>query len=366
MSDHTSTVHEGKDAFHCSGCDKTFLNRYSLRKHLRIFHRCPICDIDFATKEEVENHNLAVHEGKKPYQCSSCDQSFLKKDWLRQHINQVHEKKLPFLCSQCGFKARKKGGLKKHIETVHEGIKPIETPKQICSICGTSVINLKVHTELVHGDGKKPHECTLCEYKTATKGALNQHIKTVHEKVLPHMCHLCDYRCPNLSTLKQHIKTVHEKVRVTCDTCNATFSSKNTLATHIKFVHEGSVSFECSYCGFKFPDKQGLKRHVDAVHEKKNRKTCELCHRTYSTQHHLKYHTCKALIKKVVPKGKKLYQCPKCDSQFISKQGYDYHISVTHEGKKPFECSLCDYKTPKPQNPKTPCFFRYQFNGKKK
>ena len=37
------------------------------------------------------------------------------------------------------------------------------------------------------------------------------------------------------------------------------------------------------------------------------------------------------------------FSCGKCDKQFSSKRGLDYHSKSVHEGKR-YPCDQCDYK----------------------
>ena len=49
---------------------------------------------------------------------------------------------------------------------------------------------LNLHTKYVH-EGKKPHNCNVCDVSFAQKGHLNGHIKSVHEGKKPLLCNLC-------------------------------------------------------------------------------------------------------------------------------------------------------------------------------
>ena len=38
----------------------------------------------------------------------------------------------------------------------------------------------------------KPFKCTICDYETAEKGNLKQHIKSVYEDIKAFNCNICD------------------------------------------------------------------------------------------------------------------------------------------------------------------------------
>ena len=47
------------------------------------------------------------------------------------------------------------------------------------------------HIKQVH-EGRKPHQCTICEASFHQKSGLLQHISGVHEKAKPFPCLQCD------------------------------------------------------------------------------------------------------------------------------------------------------------------------------
>ena len=118
------------------------------------------------------------------------------------------------------------------------------------------------------------------------------------------------------------IATAHEKiklpkVRLNCDSCEKTFSSKQRLRTHIAAIHEGkkladtTVRIDCSFCDKSFSSRQRLNSHIISIHEGKK------------------------------PSSTKL-KCSFCDQTFASKQRLKGHIATVHEGKK----EIMNYKWP--------------------
>ena len=55
--------------------------------------------------------------------------------------------------------------------------------------------------------GKKPHQCSICDYNSSDKRQLKQHIASVHEGKKPHECSICDYTSSKKGNLKQHIQS---------------------------------------------------------------------------------------------------------------------------------------------------------------
>jgi uncharacterized Zn-finger protein len=68
---------------------------------------------------------------------------------------------------------------------------------------------MQSHIRAVH-EKEKPHHCSLCTHKFATKNNLESHIKTVHEGKKPFKCNICGYATSKKSTLKNH-ESIHDK-----------------------------------------------------------------------------------------------------------------------------------------------------------
>ena len=90
---------------------------------------CHICGGQFSSKANVSNHISSVHDGKKDFVCTECDKSFSYKTSLKTHKKRVHDK-LKVACPQCDSQVGSAYYLKKHIESVHEKKK-----KFTCSKC---------------------------------------------------------------------------------------------------------------------------------------------------------------------------------------------------------------------------------------
>ena len=59
----------------------------------------------------------------------------------------------------------------------------------------------------------KTHQCCHCEYKTAQKGNLQTHIKSIHEGQ-KFQCPHCEYKATQKTNLQRQIKSVHEDENV--------------------------------------------------------------------------------------------------------------------------------------------------------
>ncbi|CAL4245862.1 unnamed protein product [Meganyctiphanes norvegica] len=124
----------GERSYHyqCNLCDKTFLNRHHLVKHLRMHtedkpFQCSQCDKAFSYNSKLIEHQR-IHSGEKPYQCSQCDKAFSRNSNLMYHLR-IHTGDKPYQCSQCNKAFSQNSNLIKHLG-MHTGDKPYQ-----CSQC---------------------------------------------------------------------------------------------------------------------------------------------------------------------------------------------------------------------------------------
>ena len=99
---------------------------------------------------------------------------------------------------------------------------------------------------------KKPHKCTLCDYKTDAPGNLKIHTRK-HTGERPYKCDICSYtstRKWNLTSHKQtHVKNLTGERPYKCDMCSYSAVLKSSLVVH-KRSHTGEKPYKCDMCSF--------------------------------------------------------------------------------------------------------------------
>ena len=68
----------------------------------------------------MTRHIASVHEGKKAFKCQICDKSFSQKGSMNKHMASVHEEIKAFKCDICRYGCSKKVIMDKHMVSVHE------------------------------------------------------------------------------------------------------------------------------------------------------------------------------------------------------------------------------------------------------
>lgn len=81
-------------SFECPTCQRTFLSKTNLRRHMQTHsglkpHHCSFCDLSFLRLSHLQRH-LRTHTGERPFTCSECSKKYSRSDKLRYHIMRQH------------------------------------------------------------------------------------------------------------------------------------------------------------------------------------------------------------------------------------------------------------------------------------
>ena len=137
--------------------------------------------------------------------------------------------------------------------------------------------------------------------------------------------------------LRKHIAESHGLVVTVCDICGCALKSKYYLEDHKKSVHQRVKNYSCSYCGKVFASKSTLNGHIGRMHETLARKfKCDKCDFSCLEPNKLKIHESAVHVKNV------RYECHICKYFSFRKTGLQNHIKVVHEKYRPHKCDICD------------------------
>ena len=148
---HIKTVHEGKDTpkfkIPCT-TDPQISNKGQIQNQVSSVHDGKkSLKSNPVKKNELDNNIKKVHDGKNndslqkqtsdplPFDCNSCWSRFASKPDLDQHNISAHQNKKQFKCNPCKVGFTSKQALNQHISSIHQGKKLTEQWKnQIASL----------------------------------------------------------------------------------------------------------------------------------------------------------------------------------------------------------------------------------------
>ncbi|CAH1404192.1 unnamed protein product [Nezara viridula] len=321
--------------YECADCGKVFREKSHLATHSRAHinirkFKCSLCDLSFKTKTNLSFH-FRTHSDV-PFTCKECNKTYSERKTLNRHIRIVHSSNEKFVCDQCGKTFKSSSNLSLHY-TLHTGSKPYS-----CSLCpksfvykSTYVAHLKVHQNdqlfkcntcpdkksCQHHCDARPWLCTVCGKGYPLKGTLKNHMKS-HNPEKPFKCSECPKSFMKRQSLECHVKADHrgERPEFMCDQCSQSYFNVFALKRHY-LKHTSERSFSCDTCGKAFWMKDALKVHIRS-HSSVKSYTCPHCPRAFVHKHSLNSH-----VRSHV--GAQPYSCNVCGKSFVHKYNLARH-----------------------------------------
>lgn len=302
-------THSDERPYECKQCHKRFRQTGSLKNHMVTQHSshidspslfiCNYCQKPFPIKERLRLH-MRTHTGDRPYSCRHCPKTFARGGQLVQHTR-THTGSRPYTCKQCNSSFTCSANLKLHIKR-HMDVRDF-----ICDICGKAFIRrdaLKKHLSCFHNNVRAFH-CKICNKEL--KGHLPQHMRT-HNQDKPHGCANCGARFAQRSQLTVHQRIHSGEKPYRCQVCWKAFAHSTALKLHTR-RHTGEKPFRCPLCeNTAFSQLPHLKKHMLCIHKTDKPYLCNFCKSWHKTKISLEEHIqiCKAVIETVEEKEIKL------------------------------------------------------------
>jgi hypothetical protein len=169
LQKHVATAHE-TCLFKCTeaGCDKTFEQEKSLKRHLEAKHGdeskkincCPHCTFRCRLPTDLKWHIKRTHPDGNEFDCpiQGCGLRFTEWGTRKKHIREVHKSVVPapFNCRVCGKEFRTKSQMAKH-EMYHGNLRPFMC--DICSATFKSRANLQTHGKVHEKESDTRKKC---------------------------------------------------------------------------------------------------------------------------------------------------------------------------------------------------------------
>ena len=220
----------------CLICDQMFEKRnlWSVHqyKHAGVSAmRCPVCQKPCQHSAALYEHRHKFHtERERSHLCSTCGKGFLNKPTLRKHIRDVHGATV-YSCDVCGLKFKSKFSMKSHRSLVHFSSADIK-----CKECGkmfkTARI-LRAHHKTVHSN--KKFVCKICGVEMS--GTRTDYIKNhmVNHEKDPYklQCNYCPMKFKYTMLLTLHLRKHKGEVPIVCTYCKKSFPTEQSLSIHM-------------------------------------------------------------------------------------------------------------------------------------
>ncbi|GAB0099163.1 hypothetical protein DMENIID0001_150090 [Sergentomyia squamirostris] len=165
--------------------------------------------------------------------------------------------------------------------------------------------------------------------------------------------------------VRETIRQIEEFYKMTCDTCQETFSTlrelqhhhrndhnqlpyimccktkllrPNKMREHIEY-HRNPEAFKCEECGKSFISSENRNLHKLKAHTpaEQHQYRCEKCPKTFVLQDQLRRHT---YIH--IPKEERQFKCQHCNKLFAMEQNLKFHIRLNHQEIPPNNLHVCE------------------------
>ena len=290
---------ERKSDFICKMCDKKFIAKHVLDRHMCEAHsseqsriKCTECDMTFSRWHTMADHRRDAHHGyrdNKSHICKICYKVFSQSGSLNRHVRITHGEEKKYICGECPSRYARKEDLERHLQKGRHMIIEGSSSKSLLKADtekwdegNSETADERNHNKNPEKEVKNDFTCNICDKKLITKYKLERHVCEAHSQ-------------------KQN--------RIQCTECEQTFSRRDSMIAHSKTAHDGDPkSYICEICGKRFTQSGSLNRHIANSHE-----------------------------------GEKKYECVECPARFCERKDLEKHIQKGRHyvEREPYKCSYC-------------------------
>ncbi|CAN7985106.1 unnamed protein product, partial [Ixodes hexagonus] len=333
--------------YRCKQCPHVTFSQYRNKAHA-ITHTgvmpfaCPQCDKTFVMRDVLNRHILLKHNEGKEKQCPHCKRRFISDSRYYSHVR-FHEKNAGFVCDQCGQLFESKGFLEQHAQRHLSAEKTWS-----CHVCSHT---FKVSTTWACAQSLWPTKYSRCDKNSHTldprkrEGKCLPHVSTQTLRGADDRAHHSRRRnarrkhSPRLFLFHMHPEAssspslaILRSLRHPhgCDQCPVRFKTHAELHAHKLCRHTPGSSppkrdrYKCSFCDKSFPFSFSLRMHL-RTHTGERPYACQHCHKTFNLQKSFQYH-----VMAMHTKDFKLH-CLLCGKGCVNNTKLKQHLTKSHK-----------------------------------
>ena len=247
--------------------------------------RCDHCDHSAISKQDFLFHQMLRHS--YTYNCKHCGRSFDSQTDVITHVLQEH-----WGDSDLSYKDKLEVNNGLNLSDI---VPPVPGSSSLAlGFDNNPLLGQQQQQQLLYSqyrasikDTKRKkqqlpassleYKCDQCEYATAQKWHLKQHISGVHLKEKPYKCGECSYAASRKNRLDHHVKVMHNHGRESgsvqaafkCHFCDYRSEQKVYYEQHMTTVHFGYKSFGCQAqgCSYTTNYRPELEAHCLSIHK---------------------------------------------------------------------------------------------------
>ena len=233
--------------FECGTCQKTFDTAQHLQVHVNSRHegkrlKCNLCEKGLFTQTpRLKKHFEIAHGAQGIFKCKMCDKTFIKKTALSKHMDWSHKD------SEFIDEYQNSPNIFYH-EMIIQGLFKCE----FCFITFVSEKKMQLHKKMNHKLEIKNNNARVKGEKQNIQHIRirrPQHLTKSND----FKCNTCQKVFKGQSNLQLHVKTSHEGKKLKCNLCDtATFTQTPSLKSHFKVAHGSQGIFKCNVCNKTF------------------------------------------------------------------------------------------------------------------